>query len=463
MRGLFCLLACVSVVFLLAPAVVASAHESDETVIVHVTDAGFEPRSVEVRPGDTVVFENAGEEAQWPASDDHPMHTGYPGFDPEKPVAPGEEWGFAFDKPGKWAYHDHMNPYLEGEVVVRNEEPESGGLLSSVSSFFASLYGSVLSAFAGGEEASPDEAKTEGPEERVKKARGELLALVREEDPKAALVRLREGMEGDDALLSSCHPLVHDVGRAAYERYGDFGEAMKYQDEVCNSGYLHGIIETRLSDSDDVLADMKSMCDPYAPESFVGWQCQHGLGHGAMFFTANDLPRSLEMCDAFRNPSKRSGCANGVFMENFSADQKLHLSAYLREEDPLYPCAEQAYRHKGDCYLYAPTYFLTLNKGDYAGALKWCEGAEADFGSSCAHGVGTQTMKENMSDPKLVEATCMKGKPEQIKPCIEGMAGVYVFHEASLEPARALCGRLEDSNKQACSDSVEAKASLFES
>lgn len=38
---------------------------------------------------------------------------------------------------------------------------------------------------------------------------------------------------------------------------------MKYQDEVCNSGYLHGIIEARFSRSDDVFADMKTMCDPY--------------------------------------------------------------------------------------------------------------------------------------------------------------------------------------------------------
>jgi plastocyanin len=461
-KVLFCLLACASAVLLLAPTA-ASAHEGDGTTFVHVTDEGFEPRSVEIGPGDTVTFENVGSEAHWPASDDHPMHTAYPGFDPQKPIAPGEEWGFTFDKPERWAYHDHMNPYLEGEVVVRDEEPESDGLLSSVSSFFSNLYGSVLSAFAEEEEPAPDEAATNGPEERVKRARGDMLALVRDEDPKVALVRLREGIEKDDALLRSCHPLVHDVGRAAYEKYGDFGEAMKYQDEVCNSGYLHGIIETRLSDSDDVLADMKTMCDPYPRGSFLGWQCQHGLGHGAMFYTANDLPRSLGMCDAFGNPFKRSSCANGVFMENFSADQKLHLSAYLKEEDPLYPCAEQADRHKGDCYLYAPTYFLSLNKGDYIGALEWCEGAEADFVSSCVHGVGTQTMKENMSDPKFVESTCMNGKPGQTKPCIEGMVGVYVFHEASLEPARALCGRLEASNRQACYDSVESKSSLFES
>ena len=46
-------------------------------------------------------------------------------------------------------------------------------------------------------------------------------------------------------LCASCHDLVHEVGREAYKKYGDFSEAMKYQDEVCNSGYLHGYIESR--------------------------------------------------------------------------------------------------------------------------------------------------------------------------------------------------------------------------
>ena len=148
-------------------------------------------------------------------------------------------------------------------------------------------------------------------------------------------------METDEALLRSCHPLVHDIGHAAYEKYGDVAEAMKYQNEVCNSGYLHGIIERRFEESDDILADVNSMCDPYRRGSYLGWQCYHGLGHGVMFYTSNDLPRSLEMCDALERDFDRSNCANGVFMENFSADQKLHVSDYLKESDPFYPCAEQ--------------------------------------------------------------------------------------------------------------------------
>jgi hypothetical protein len=191
---------------------------------------------------------------------------------------------------------------------------------------------------------------------------------VREENPRVALDRIRGEIETDDALSRSCHSLVHEVGREAHEKYGDFGEAMKYRDDLCNSGYLHGIIESKFSQSEDVFADMKAMCGRYEPGRYMSWQCYHGIGHGAMFYTSNDLPRSLEMCDGFEDVFGRSSCANGVFMENFNTEQKAHVSKYLKESDPFYPCAEQAERHKADCYLYAPTYFLDLEGDDYTAA-----------------------------------------------------------------------------------------------
>jgi hypothetical protein len=268
-------------------------------------------------------------------------------------------------------------------------------------------------------------------------------------------------IEKDDALSRSCHSLVHEIGREAYREYGDVGEAMKYRDEVCNSGYLHGIIETKFSESKDVFSEMQTMCDDYRDGGFLSWQCNHGLGHGAMFYTANDLPRSLDMCDRLGNSFASSNCANGVFMENFNADQKLHLSEFLKEEDPFYPCMNQSERHKTDCYMYAPTYFLSLHENDYAGALEWCRGAEAGFEDTCAYGVGTQTMKENLNDPEFVESTCMGGAPEQTEPCVEGMAALYVSHSGALEPARELCARLETANRPACYNAVEAHSSLF--
>src|SRR3712207_5067763 len=148
-------------------------------------------------------------------------------------------------------------------------------------------------------------------------------------------------------------------------------------------------------------------------------------------------------------------------MENFNTEQKDHVSKFLKESDPFYPCPKQADRYKVDCYLYAPVYFLSLNPGDYAAALQWCKGAEAGFKATCAKGVGSQMIKDNLNDPKSVEATCMGGEPEQTAPCIAGMAGLYVNHYGSLEPAQELCARLKKQNRPACYGSVEAHSDLF--
>ncbi len=493
LRTLFCLLVCLSIVSFSVYVCQGAAHERDDSsVIVQVTDKGFEPESVEIGLGDTIVFENVGQKGHWPASDDHPTHTRYPEFDPRQSLEPNTEWSFTFDKAGDWKYHDHQNPYLKGKIIVLTEDgsdtPDGraeerskvGSFIASVGAFFLDAYKAVISPFTSQkkESASNDEDKAEKEEAASKDSDAEVLseerfaeikdryvALVRDEDPKVALGQLRDEIETDDALLRSCHALVHDIGREAYEKYRGFSEAMRYQDEICNSGYLHGIIESRFSESEDIFADMRTMCDQYPLESFLSWQCYHGLGHGVMYYTANDLPRSLEMCDAFDVTFARFSCSNGVFMENFSTDQKLHLSEYLKESDPFYPCAEQASRlHKGNCYQYAPTYFLSLNEEDYAGALEWCKNAEeGPFKLQCARGVGAQMIKENINDPKPIESLCLGGEAEQVGPCIDGMVTLYIFHHGSLDPARDLCDELEVSNRQTCYDSVKFNSKLFSS
>jgi plastocyanin len=469
---LLCLLACSFVALFLAKMESSSAHEQANGVVVHLTEEGFEPESVKVGAGETIVFENVDDEGHWPASNDHPTHEIYPAFDPKKPVQPGTNWSVTLDRPGEWGYHDHMNPYMTGKVIVVKDRVESGpgGLIASIGAFFANVYEATVAALVGtGEDsaAAGGGAPTQGggsgelSDDRYEEARDELTSLVREENPRVALNRLGEEMETDDAILRSCHPLVHAIGHEAYEKYRDVGEAMKYRNEVCNSGYLHGVIERRFSESEDILADVKTMCEPYRPGSFVSWQCYHGLGHGVMFYTANDLPRSLEMCEGLDTEFGRSNCVNGVFMENFTADQKLHVSKFLKESDPFYPCQEQADHLKSDCYIYAPTYFLNLNPNDYAAALEWCRGAETGFDGACAYGVGMQVMKENLNEPGFVESTCTNGAPGQTQPCIQGMTALYISHHGSLEPARELCGRLEPSNQPACYATVKAHTSLF--
>lgn len=297
--------------------------------------------------------------------------------------------------------------------------------------------------------------------EEYDKVREEFLTIVKEQNPKIALAKLRDQIKTDNSLLRSCHALVHEIGREAYYKYGNFGEAMEFQDEICNSGYLHGIIESHFSKSEDVFSAMKTVCDGYKLGSFLSWECYHGIGHGLMYYSSNDFPRSVSMCDSYDNNFAASNCANGVFMENFNTDQKIHPSKFLKPDDLFYPCQEQAARHKPDCYLYAPTYYLSLNKNDYVGALRWCESAEVPYGSACAAGVGSQAIKENINDPKFVEKVCAGNREEQVDPCIFGMVGLYINHYGSLEPAKVLCEQLALENRQACYNSVQLSSGLF--
>jgi len=81
-------------------------------------DEKFMPQSIGVHAGGTITWVNESKQNIWIASDPHPVHTGYPGFDSKKPVGPGESWSFKFDKPGVFPYHNHPIVGQQGLVVI---------------------------------------------------------------------------------------------------------------------------------------------------------------------------------------------------------------------------------------------------------------------------------------------------------------------------------------------------------
>ena len=86
--------------------------------IVKMEPARFVPAVLHVRRGDTVTFVNVGNVDKWVASDPHPVHTDYPGFDARRTILPGRSWSFRFLRPGHWGYHDHLSPWITGTIVV---------------------------------------------------------------------------------------------------------------------------------------------------------------------------------------------------------------------------------------------------------------------------------------------------------------------------------------------------------
>ncbi|MDB4940360.1 MAG: Plastocyanin [Candidatus Doudnabacteria bacterium] len=90
-----------------------------KTVNISITSSGFSPASVTINQGDFVKFTNTDTAPHWPASDPHPTHTGYPGFDALKNLAKGETYTFQFLKSGSWGFHDHLHPTDHGTVIVK--------------------------------------------------------------------------------------------------------------------------------------------------------------------------------------------------------------------------------------------------------------------------------------------------------------------------------------------------------
>ena len=283
-----------------------------------------------------------------------------------------------------------------------------------------------------------------------------LKNIVVTHDPKAAVAALVDASEKNPSILNSCHTLAHLIGRTAYEKYKNFDAAMQYMDDFCGSGYLHGVVEARFKTSLNIYSDMFSVC----PQTHAG-ACYHAIGHGLMYFTQNDLPRALTLCDTFGQTDKKKLCSEGVFMENFTTEVDVHPSKYLHPNDPFFPCREQNAFYKPVCYFYVPIYFLSLTHNDYAAALEWCKTAEPGFSATCMNGAGSRTMKQNLSTPDFVEKLCMNHAEQFVSSCIDGMVGYYMINFSSWKMGETLCASLEKTNKPTCLAAVSSRKYMF--
>ena len=88
------------------------------TIVLYANDS-FAPGVLTVPLGTMVTFRNNGTDPIWVASNPHPTHANYPGFDSLKQIAPGQEYSFIFTQRGTWGYHNHLKPTKGGTIVVQ--------------------------------------------------------------------------------------------------------------------------------------------------------------------------------------------------------------------------------------------------------------------------------------------------------------------------------------------------------
>lgn len=113
------ILAALAVALFLAGCGGGSSGGSGGGNVVEIEDDGFHPQTLTIEAGETVEFENKSSDDAWPASNVHPTHLLYRGFDAKKPLLPGDSYSFTFTKPGRWGYHNHLEPDVQGTIVVK--------------------------------------------------------------------------------------------------------------------------------------------------------------------------------------------------------------------------------------------------------------------------------------------------------------------------------------------------------
>ena len=209
--------------------------------------------------------------------------------------------------------------------------------------------------------------------------------------PQQALSLLDTRSRTPGPILNDCHQIAHSIGHAALARYhGNASVALGRGAMTCSSGYYHGIVEQALRGvpRDQVAKKARHMCTgSVAKSEFTLYQCVHGLGHGLMIYSYDDLPYALHVCDQLRTQWDQVSCTGGVFMENQSSSYGFK-SQWLRPKQPLYPCTAVSQRHKLYCYLMVTSQILPDEGYSWTKTIAVCRRSEPGWVPTCFQSLG---------------------------------------------------------------------------
>lgn len=428
-----------------------------EEGVVHITRDGFVPQQITVRLGQTVRFINESGVEVWPASDLHPTHNLYPEFDPKQPVGVGSAWSFIFLKPGRWDYHDHLNPTHVGTVIVKDAQGNSVASSPCANAASPQCWNSQIS-----------EALTS-------------------KGVDAAFTILDNLYTTYPTFAQSCHAFAHTLGDAAYAQYNTTKKAdLSPKSYYCGYGFYHGFMESLLHTTGDI-EEAREFC------KYVGEQlsaqttdaegaCYHGIGHGVV--DGGD-PRAwgnaqlmidpgMQLCEQVAgNDRSEFGklyrCVTGAYnaVEILSQDQKYKLEVIGK--DPFYLCPSQPEEFQEGCYTnMLPALFRKTNNNIEA-SLKYILEKVPDVANS--HTIKWTVVQNLFYEAIRIHLTDHEYGVGELLPlcdslagslkdaCVAGIAGGHMQYgepQKQYVKALAFCGRdsLNSHEKEVCYEHV---------
>jgi mono/diheme cytochrome c family protein len=265
-----------------------------------------------------------------------------------------------------------------------------------------------------------------------------------EDGPGAALDKLDELSSTNPVVQGDCHPIAHKIGAGGLLHFeGDVGKAFADGSGTCGSGFYHGLLQWKLAGvkADQVASVARSACnDPQIKaNAFNYYQCDHGLGHGLMLYTAYDLPKALDYCHQLKTEFDQVSCSGGVFMENQSSSFGLRTK-WLKTTNLLYPCDSDLVdrRDKLYCYLLVTSHILPNVNGDWKKTADWCRKSERGWVQYCFQSYGRDVAGNAGRDPQGMKELCAQAGSGE-KECIYGAVRDVMNNNAQDPNGKAFC------------------------
>lgn len=278
--------------------------------------------------------------------------------------------------------------------------------------------------------------------------------------PRVALANIKAKYAKNPFVYSQCHQLVHVIGNVVAERAPDISDAFVDGDAICWSGYYHGVVEryAQLKGREVFEKNADTLCAKIADKARFGfdyYNCVHGLGHGVMAITRNQLFDSLALCKNLTGDWEKRSCYGGVFMENVMVDNRGHGTAFLKPDDLLYPCNAVDVEFKEECYKMQTSYALTKNGHDFGKLFDLCLTADTGYARTCAQSIGRDASGQSVSNREQTIASCSLARnDEQAADCYIGAVKDFVAYFHSDLEARMLCDAIPSRLKPNCESAL---------
>lgn len=253
------------------------------------------------------------------------------------------------------------------------------------------------------------------------------------------------------------HSLAHIFGVLLFEKEGVHGVG------VCDSSFGFGCYHSFFGAAVGAngLQDLPAfdeVCKKTWGTNYL--PCQHGIGHGVMYYfsdSSDSLQRSLDACASI-SWHELGGCASGVFMEyNFHTMADLSgSSTRVLGKDVYEPCTSIAEKFRPVCYFEQTQWWETVFKGDYTKMGTLCNDIAIEKNrTTCFQGIGNYAAPFTGYDIAKTRALCdLMPLEEGNVLCREGAGWIFRGRGDGRDISQ-ICEGLSSGHKSTCVRNIE--------